>query len=284
MIPGAFVFWMNMDILKIIFEHDLTLEHLSDNDDPRNRQKKQGDDNRDRERDHDSERAALKTFLAPQKTYSRYYFTGTRIRENRFGLSTLQAWPLIGSLMGRMLKTADSGHQEQFINELHEVTQKARSPDQPLDKLLSHLPAAYPCHNTAGSTFPDLYRAADNLKPYDVLISGSGSDNRHRELMKLDDRTGIRERFRPLSALLDKGHFVLLAEKAHHGFDLHLFSPQNIYEMVFHICQAVISPALRAFTINGKRVNSERHFYFETWTLDRPPHGFQEVTVDSRLR
>jgi len=35
--------------------------------------------------------------------------------------------------------------------------------------------------------------------------------------------------------------------------------------------------------MNGKRITSERKFYFETWTLDRPPHGVEEVFKETVL-
>ena len=231
-----------MEILKIIFEHDMTLEHLSGHDDPRNRM---------------ADRAqTLASFLTPQKTYNRYYFTGTNIDENRFGLSALHAWSVVGEKIAAILdeSTGISPH------------------------------AGREWHRPDGTMHNSFQEALKGLKPYDVLISGARSEQEISKKLQLDDRTGIRERFEPLTALLDRGHIVILTEKAHHGYDLHLFTCDNIYEPLFHGCKVIIGPELRCFTINGKRVNSERHFYFETWSLDRPPHGFQEVTPDARIR
>ncbi len=231
-----------MDILKIIFEHDMTLEHLSGHDDPRNLQP--------------DRKQTLASFLTPQKTYCRYYFTGTRLHENRFGLSVLQSWPVVQNMLSAVID---------------EYTQKST-----LSSLEWHRPD--------GTRHGSFREALEHLNPYDFLISGSDSDKHTRDKMLIDDLTGIRERFEPLTALLDRGHLVLLTEKAHHGSDLHLFSCDNLYESLFQGCQSIIGPDLRCFAINGKRVSSERHFYFETWTLDRPPHGFQEVTPDARIR
>ncbi len=231
-----------MEILKIIFEHDMTLEHLSGHDDPRNRMA-------DREQ-------TLASFLAPQKTYNRYYFTGSNLDENRFGLSPMHAWPVVRKMIGGILNDAAAESSG----------------------------AGGDWHRPDGTHHNSFSEGLEGLRPYDVLISGDTSDQDIRSKLILDDRTGIRERFEPLTALLDRGHSVIIAEKAHHGYDLHLFCRDNLYEPLFQGCKDILSPELRCFTINGKRVNSERHFYFETWSLDRPPHGFQEVTPDARIR
>lgn len=55
-----------MDIFKLIFHHDLLLEQLSGNDDVKNKAK---------------EELSLEDFMKPIQTYSRYYFSGTRLKE-----------------------------------------------------------------------------------------------------------------------------------------------------------------------------------------------------------
>jgi hypothetical protein len=76
---------------------------------------------------------------------------------------------------------------------------------------------------------------------------------------------------------------VIYKEQAKNGFDLHMFSKKNIYTKFFHPLQNMLPDAFRFFSINGKKFRSERHFYFETWTLARPPHGFEEVFPESVL-
>ena len=283
-----------MEILKIIYEHDMTLEHLSGHDDPRNRMA---------DREH-----TLASFLTPQKTYNRYYFTGTNLDENRFGLSAMQAWPVVREMIERVLfDTAfdrpaeipsdrpvkpSAGRPVETPSDRSAETPSGRSAETPSGRAAgspaeqSNEPAraGRRWHRPDGAQYNTFSEALDGLKPYDVLISGDTSDQHIRSGLILDDRTGIRERFEPLTALLDRGHLVILAEKAHHGFDLHLFCRDNLYEPLFDGCKDIIDPTLRCFTINGKRVSSERHFYFETWSLERPPHGFQEVTRDARIR
>jgi hypothetical protein len=80
-----------------------------------------------------------------------------------------------------------------------------------------------------------------------------------------------------LHDLIKEKTIVVFKEKAHHGWDLHLYSLVNIYPALFDALKPFISNATRLFSMNGKRIRSERLFYFETWTLDTPPHGAEEV-------
>lgn len=70
---------------------------------------------------------------------------------------------------------------------------------------------------------------------------------------------------------------VAFKEKAHHGWDLHIYSLINIYPALFGALKPFIGENSRLFSMNGKRIRSERLYYFETWTLDNPPHGAEEV-------
>ncbi len=248
-----------MDIFKLIFEHDITLEHLSGNEDPRNLEK-----GRD---------AMLATFLKPQQTYNRYYFTGTRIREERFGLSVLAAYPEIVKTLDRVFADMVNARSESFS----EVSGGKQD-------VIPETSLAAGWHRSDGSRFEDLTEEIREMQPYEMLISGRSSEESTRNEFVLDEQIGIREHFKPLTRLLDRDHLVLISEKAHHGIDLHLFSRRNLYEQLFHSYQKMVKPEFRYFSINGKRIGSERQFYFETWTLNRPPHGFQEVTQDARIR
>ena len=86
-----------------------------------------------------------------------------------------------------------------------------------------------------------------------------------------------------LKEALEDKFIVVYKEQAKNGFDLHLFSKKNIYTDMFYPLQELVPDNFRFFSINGKKFRSERHFYFETWTLDRPPHGFEEVFKESVL-
>jgi hypothetical protein len=52
---------------------------------------------------------------------------------------------------------------------------------------------------------------------------------------------------------------------------------------MFYPLQKLVPETFRFFSINGKKFRTERHFYFETWTLEKPPHGFEEVFPETVL-
>jgi len=83
--------------------------------------------------------------------------------------------------------------------------------------------------------------------------------------------------------VLKTGTYVIYKEQAHHGYDLHLFSMENIYPALFDALKPLVDDQFRFFSINSKRMGSERHFYFETWTLENPPHGAEEVLPETVL-
>jgi hypothetical protein len=86
-----------------------------------------------------------------------------------------------------------------------------------------------------------------------------------------------------LRDILEKGWIAIYKREAPNGFDIQIFSRDNIYTRFFYSLQKMLEPDFRVFSINGKRVSSERHFYFETWTLHKPPHGFEEILPESVL-
>lgn len=86
-----------------------------------------------------------------------------------------------------------------------------------------------------------------------------------------------------LRDVLEKGWIILYKREAPNGFDLHIFSEKNIYTRFFHPLQQLLPDTFRFFSINGKRLSNERQFFFETWSLHKPPHGFEEVFPESVL-
>ena len=100
--------------------------------------------------------------------------------------------------------------------------------------------------------------------------------NRIAELAEVASGEGLRE-------LLEKNCIVIFKRPANHGFDLQIFSKENIYLRFFHPLQAMLSSEFRFFSINGKRVHNQDFFYFETHRLENPPHGFEEVFPESVL-
>ncbi len=86
-----------------------------------------------------------------------------------------------------------------------------------------------------------------------------------------------------LREYLEQGLIVLFKKEAQNGFDLQFFSKKNIYTNFFYPLQALLPDAFRFFSMNGKRISSEQKFFFETWSLNRPPHGTEEVHPESVL-
>jgi len=86
-----------------------------------------------------------------------------------------------------------------------------------------------------------------------------------------------------LHDLIKEKTIVVFKEKAHHGWDLHMYSLINIYPALFEALKPFIGSETRLFSMNGKRIRSERSFYFETWTLANPPHGAEEVFQETTI-
>lgn len=86
-----------------------------------------------------------------------------------------------------------------------------------------------------------------------------------------------------LRDVLEKEWIIIYKREAKNGFDLHIFSKNNIYTSFFYPLQNLLPEAFRLFSINGKRLSNEKKFYFETWSLAKPPHGFEEVFPESVL-
>ncbi|HCD51936.1 MAG TPA: hypothetical protein DEQ34_05790 [Balneolaceae bacterium] len=86
-----------------------------------------------------------------------------------------------------------------------------------------------------------------------------------------------------LRDVLEKGWIILYKREAPNGFDLHIFTRKNIYTSFFYPLQKLLPDSFRFFSINGKRLKNEKQFFFETWTLHKPPHGFEEVHPETVL-
>ena len=217
-----------MDIFKLIFEHDLRLEQLSGNHDPRQERKRP---------------STLEEFMKPVQTYSSFYLTGTRFPEQHFGLNALEHYSALMSTF------ANSMHVEEVFT--------------PGD--------AYPLDNLAALA-----------KPGQTFTTQKDKADEHNALFSVD--LSVREKIPYLKEALDGGQKIIFAEQAHDGTDLFMFSKDNVYEQMFEAFKPLLSDTFRFFSINGKRAKSERLFYFETWTLERPPHGFEEVFKETVLR
>lgn len=219
-----------MDIFKLIFEHDLRLDQLKERHTDRNTQ---------------DVSSSLEDFLKPDLTYSKFYFTGTRLDEERFGLNKLTAY----------------------------------------DDIIHHLSNALADYRVfTGEGYKNLESAINESNiGAPIVLSKYDSITWDLPQLTIDSSSNAGHKKESIAALLKTDDLLIYKEQAHHGFDLHLFSKNNIYRDLFYPLKSLVSDDFRFFSINGKRVRSERKFYFETWTLDNPPHGAEEVFEETVL-
>lgn len=189
---------------------------------------------------------SLKDFMTPDPTYSKFYITGTKLENEQFGLNMLEK-------------------SEAVINQLNNVFQN------------EYLHTSY-------GRFKSLPEGLAQINIGEVLIISDNDDtNFGFENLQIDEESNVGHKKEELSEVLKSGAYVLYKEQAHHGYDLHLFSMENIYPQLFEKLKPLTDDQFRFFSINSKRMGSERHFYFETWTLDKPPHGAEEVFSETVL-
>lgn len=185
--------------------------------------------------------ATLDDFMKPTPTYSKFYLTGTRLEEEQFGINILTNF-------------------EEILDALDDIFS---------DHTFSL--------NT--NTEPTLTKALQTAEIGDAILisSDAGAEPIDTANLKVDRESNVGHFKEELKEALEKDYLVMYKEQAHDGFDLHLFSKENIYPELFHALKPLVNSSFRFFSINSKRMRTEKHFYFETWTLDKPPHGAEEV-------
>jgi hypothetical protein len=189
---------------------------------------------------------SIEDFMKPDPTYSKFYITGSRPDHDQFGLSTLENF-------------------SDVIEKLQEAFQ------------------GYQYYTESGShnRLTEFLDKTEILKA--IVLSKNHIPSVDLQQLHIDSESNVGHRKEPLRNALQAGDLVLYKEKAHHGYDLHLFSGKNIYNNLFFPFKELLSEEFRFFSINGKRIQSERKFYFETWALERPPHGVEEVFSNTVL-
>lgn len=189
---------------------------------------------------------SLEDFLKPDPTYSKFYITGTLLSaEHKFGLNQLQKYGEVINSISETLKDFKVFRGEEKIA---------------------------------------LIEAIESTEIGVPLILTKKDKNHWNELdLKLDHQSNVGHKKEGIAEILESDDLVLYKENAHDGFDLHLFSKKNIYRDFFQQLKPLVSNQFRFFSINGKKIRSERKFYFETWTLSRPPHGAEEVLSETVL-
>lgn len=202
---------------------------------------------RERKLDRDTQEVSgsIEDFLRPDPTYSKFYITGTLLEKNLFGLNQLQKSDDVLHGISDALKDFRVFRDDEEHSLIHAV-------------------------RDTGIGVP--------------VILTKERRNRWMDLdLQLDDDSNVGHKKEGVAEVLEHGDLVLYKEKAHNGYDLHLFSKENRYRAFFKELKPLVSDQFRFFSINGKKIRSERKFYFETWTLDRPPHGAEEVFPETVL-
>ena len=197
------------------------------------------------ERDTQEVSLSIEDFMKPDPTYSKFYISGTVLEEEKFGLNCLSKFNAVVRSLSDALGEFNLFH-EGVKTSLNAVLTSAKIGDA-------------------------------------VILSKNEKIDWDVNSLKIDSDSNIGQKKVELAEVLEAGDLVLYKEHAHQGFDLHLFSRDNIYPNMFYPLQELVSPEFRFFSINGKRIRSEKHFYFETWTLHRPPHGAEEVFPETKL-
>lgn len=220
-----------MDIFKLFFNHDQRLDKLA---------------KRNANKTKEEIEATLQDFMRPTPTFSKFYLTGTRLEDEKFGLNQLNKFHL-------------------FLLKLDETFAK------------------FYIRTTSGN----VNSISEGIKTISIgqalLISKDKDTSVRLADLELDNESNVGHLKDDLKEVLLAGHKVMYKEQAHDGFDLHLFSKENIYSNLFYPLQEMVDESFRFFSINSKRMGSEKHFYFETWTLEKPPHGAEEVFRETVL-
>jgi len=199
------------------------------------------DELRDRHLDRNTQEvsASIEDFMKPDPTYSKFYISGTVLNRKTFGVDRIKHFPQVIDSLSKAL--------EGFNIYLD---------DSPVS----------------------LQTAVKQAKiGWPIFLSENDEVKWDHEKLVVDDESNVGHKKSELAEVLKSGDLVLYKEKAHQGFDLHLFSKENIYPKLFYPLREIVNENFRFFSINGKRIRSERQFYFETWSLHKPPHGVEEV-------
>lgn len=188
----------------------------------------------------------VEDFMSPTPTYSKFYITGTRLDKNEFGIDVLSKSPSLLSAM-------DDIFAEKWI---HTVG----ADGQQFSNILANISTGQP-----------------------MLLTDDEETSIDIGKFTVGEESNIGHFIKDLEKPLLDGSIVAYKEQAKNGYDLHIFSKENIYKPFFDAFKELVDNSFRFFSINSKRMRSERHFYFETWTLDRPPHGAEEVFAETEF-
>lgn len=237
-----------MEILKLFFEHDMRLDTLA---------------RRNANRSPEEVESTLQDFMKPTPTYSKFYITATDLERERFGINVLEEYRRLAAEVDGALGAGEYRTFRFSAPALPKILEKAE-----IGEAILISPPAENAGKGDGNGSSGKAPAVEDDKLRSLNLEADSNVGHHKE---------------ELREILLGGRMVLYKEQAHDGFDLHLFSKKNIYPALFPAFKNMIGEGTRLFSINSKRMRSERHFYFETWTLDRPPHGAEEVMPETEI-
>jgi hypothetical protein len=192
--------------------------------------------------------ATLEDFMQPDPTYSKFYITGTHLDKEQFGINVLS-------------KSDEILHKLDAVFKNHQITA------------------------TTNKSYNSLAEGLETIHVGEALVISNNDRLPEVDLttLTIDKESKVGHKKDEIRTVIESGAYLLYKEPAHHGYDLHLFSEENIYPHLFEAFKPLVDKTFRFFSINNKRMRSERHFYFETWTLDNPPHGAEEVYAETVL-
>ncbi|MBK98453.1 MAG: hypothetical protein CL672_06640 [Balneola sp.] len=230
-------------LLKLVFFHDQRMEELTSSN-----TSKVNDD-------------ILSFFTKPDPTYSRLFFMGSDLANNRYGINFLDSFPSVVSIIERLytipptLQWSDGQGIRNWID------------DAPVDAYLRLVLKSIDRIQSSGT------ETVISVKTNKPDIAKSSQEN----------AWGYEIEPTVLHRLLMKGEFILVKRAAFDGYDIDLFSKQNSYIDFFYPLQSLLPGAFRFFSINGKRIHNKEALFFEQTRLHKPPHGFEEVHPESVL-
>jgi hypothetical protein len=181
---------------------------------------------------------SLEDFMKPMPQYSRFYLSGTELNHQKFGLSALDSFSAI-------IRELDTLFQEYSIF-TNGVIQKIS-----FGQMLEVLPT--------NSGFSLSKKETPNY------------------ILDLSGKEYIREYGKEIRTILEAGDIAIFKIESNDGFDIQIYTMINLYKELFYSLKSLLQPNFRLFSINGKKLTSDRLFYFETYSLMNPPHGVEEV-------
>jgi hypothetical protein len=191
--------------------------------------------------------SSLEDFMSPTPTYSSFYMSGTHFPDEKIGLNQLEKIDQIIDCLNSIFKDYN----------ILSTTRNHFSFDESIRQI------------SPGSGIVIMDKNVDD--------SANNPFNSKEDLDANQKNEQIKEQ-------LTADNQVLFKEEARDGYDLYLYSKENIYPKLFHPFQELVDDSFRFFSINSKRMRSEKHYYFDIWRLDKPPHGAEEVFADTVLR